>query len=203
MTSSTFTRAGLLLAALGGLAAGAGCGSPAGLVPNPTYQAWAAFEPGSSVTLEGTRTTGQAQQKVQIIQRLLESDANRIVLERSVQVLDANASQPPVVTRKVELAKIDPADSPRTRPEARTKDLGEENVLVKGKTYPCRVSEVQVHAEFGEPLPAVEDLRLRTWSSPDIPGGTARIDLSRRSASHNMDLVGQVVDFHAVRRHQQ
>jgi hypothetical protein len=168
-------------------------------VPNPTYQSWSAFEPNSSVTLLGTRKTGEALQKVQVVQRLLERNRDRIVLERSVQVLDGNGARPPVVTRKVEPATIDPMDNPRTRPDAKVTDLGTEDVQVKGRSYSCRVSEVQVHAVFAEPLPGTEDLRLRTSVNAEVPGGTVKIFLERKSATHSMELSGQVLDFQAVR----
>jgi hypothetical protein len=198
MTATFVHRA--LLAALGALAAAAGgCASPSGPVPNPTYLAWSAFEPGSSVTFQGTRKTGEELQKVRVVQRLLERNRDRIVLERSVHILDGNGGRPPVVTQKVEPAMIDPMDNPRTRPDAQVKDLGSEDVPVKFRTYPCRVSEVQVHAVFEEPLPGTEDLLLRTSVNPEIPGGTVKLLLQRKSATHSMELTGQVVDFQSVR----
>jgi transcriptional regulator of met regulon len=94
-------------------------------------------------------------------------------------------------------------DNPRTRPEAQVKDLGTESVQVKGRTYSCRVNEVQVHAVFGEPLPSTEDLRLRTSVNAEIPGGTVKIFLQRKSPTHSMELSSQVVEFQAVRRDKQ
>ena len=197
--TTTFVRWALLAASGVLAAAGSGCGASSGPVSNPTYLAWSAFEPNSSVTLQGTRKTGEQLEKIQVVQRLVERKADRIVLERSVQVLDGNAAKSPVVTRKVEPAMIDPIDNPRTRPEAQTKDLGTEDVQVKGRTYPCRISEVQVHAVFGEPLPGTEDLLLRTSVNADIPGGTVKLFLQRKSATHSMELSAQAVDFQAVR----
>jgi hypothetical protein len=201
--TTTFVRWALLAASGVLAAAGSGCGAPSGPVPNPTYLAWSAFEPSSSVTLQGTRKTGEQLQKIQVVQRLVERTTDRIVLERSVQVLDGNAANPPVVTRKVEPAMIDPVDNPRTRPGAQVKDLGTENVMVKGRTYACLVKEVRVHAEFAEPLPSTEDLRLQTSVNAEIPGGTVKIVLQRKSGTHSMELSAQAVDFQAAKGNKQ
>ena len=198
MTGS-IARTVALLAAVTTLAAAGGCGAAPDLVANPTYQGWVAFEPGANVTFQGTRKSGQTQQEIRITQRLLEKSPDRIVLERSVQVVDGQSPKPPVVTKKIEPARIEPQDNPRTRPDAQTKDLGQETVQIQGRAFSCRVSEVQVHVQFGEPLPAVEDLRLRTWAHPDIPGGTARLSLDRKSASHSLELSIQAVEFQAQR----
>jgi hypothetical protein len=194
----TFVRSAVLAASVALAAAAGGCAPSSGPVPNPTYQAWSAFEPNSSVTLEGTRKSGEQIQKVQVIQRLLERSGDRIVL-----VLDGNGAKPPVITKKVEPAMIDPMDNPRTRPEAQVKDLGTEDVQVKGRTYTCRVKEVQVHVAFKEPLPSTEDLLLRTSVNAEIPGGTVKMFLQRKSGTHSMELSAQAIDFQAVRGNKQ
>jgi hypothetical protein len=169
------------------------------MVANPTYQAWSAFEPGSTVTLKGTRKVGQDSRNVLITNRLLEVTAQQVVLERSIKDLDGN-SQPPAVTRKVEPARIEPADNPRTNPQATTKDLPEQTIEVKGKVLHCKGTDVEIHAKFEGPLPTAEDVHLQTWVHPDVPGGTARIILVRKSVSHGLEVSAQVVDFQALRR---
>lgn len=193
-----FVHAGLLLLVLAGLASGCESASPK-LVANPTYQAWAGFEPGSKVTFKGTRKVGQDTQNVLFTQRLLEATAQQVVLERSVDVLDGN-TQSPTITRKAEPARIEPADNPRTNPQAQLKHLDDERIQVKGETLQCKGQEVVVHAEFGGPLPTTEDVLLRTWVHPDIPGGTVKIFLVRKSASHDLEVSAQAVDFLALRR---
>lgn len=194
----SFVQTSLLLGVLAGLATGCESVSPS-LVANPTYQAWAAFEPGSSVTFKGTRKVGQDLQNVMFTQRLVEITAQKVVLERSMEVLDGN-SQPATIVRKVEPARIQPADNPRTNPQAQVKELADERIEVKGQTFQCKGKEVVVHAEFGGPLPTTEDVQLRTWPHPDIPGGTVKVFLARKSASHEMEIAAQVIDYHALRR---
>ncbi len=198
MIKLTLVQAGLLLATLTALATG--CASvSSGLVANPTYQAWAGFEPGASVTFQGTRKVGRDSERVLFTQRLLEVTPQRIVLERSMEVLDGKG-QPPALTRKVEPARIEPADNPRTNPQARVKDLNGDTFRIKGKTFECKGKEVAIHAEFGGPLPTSEDVLLRTWVHPDIPGGTVKIFLVRKSTSHDLEVAAQAIDFQAVRR---
>lgn len=181
--------------------AAGGCNPGGGetLVPNPTYKAWASFEPGSSATLESARKTGGKDQKVRVTQRLVEKMPDHVSVERTIEVLGETPAKPPVVTCKVEPAMIDPADNPRTRPEAKVKELGSEQITVKGRVLPCRISEVQIHVEYGEPLPSKEDLVLRTSVNPEVPGGTVRIYLLRKSSSHDLELNGVVVDYNVVK----
>jgi hypothetical protein len=194
----TFVQACVLLLALSGWTTG--CASvSSGLVANPTYQAWASFEPGASVTFQGTRKVGQDRQKVLFIQRLLEVDPRQVVLERSVEIQDGKG-HPPELIRKVEPARIEPADNPRTNPQARVKDLDDDTFQVKGGTFRCKGKEVAVHAEFGGPLPTSEDVLLQTWVHPDIPGGTVKIFLIRKSATHDLEVAAQAIDFQASRR---
>lgn len=194
----TFVSAGLLLSAVAGLAGGCASG-PAGTVANPTYQAWADFEPGSTVTLKGTRTVGADCRNVLITNRLVAVTPQQVVLERTVKGQDGN-SQPPTVTRKVEPARIAPEDNLRTNPQAQVKDLAEETIQIKDKAYTCKGAQLEIHAEFGGPLPTAEAVHLQTWVHPDIPGGTAKIFLVRKSASHDLAVSAQAVDFQALRR---
>jgi hypothetical protein len=194
----TFLPAGLLVSAVAGLAGGCGSGPP-GTVANPTYQAWAAFEPGSTVSLKGTRTVGQECRNVLITNRLVEVSAQQVVLERTVKGLDGN-SQPPTITRKVEPARIDAEDNPRTNPQAHVTDLAEETIQIKDEAFHCKGTQVEIHAEFGGPLPTAEDVHLQTWVHPDVPGGTVKMFLVRKSVSHDLEVSAQAVDFKALRR---
>ena len=195
---STFVLAGLLLLALTGL--GTGCSSvSSSQVANPTYQAWANFEPGSSVTFKGTRKIGQDTHNVQFTRKLLEVTPQQVVLERSEELLDGSGL-PPTVKRDVELARIEPADNPWTNPQARVKDLGDDSIQIKGKTLQCKGKEVVLHVEFGEPLPTTEDALHRKWVNPEIPGGTVKMFLDRKSTSHDVELSIQAIEYQVVRR---
>lgn len=194
----TLLTAGLLLSAVAGLATGCASSSP-GLVANPVYQAWAGFEPGSTVTLKGTRKVGEDCRNVLLTNRLVEVTAQQVVLERTVKGLDVD-TQPATVTRKVEPARIDPADSPRTNPQGRVRNLPDETIQVKDKALLCKGTEVRIHATFEGFVPTTEDVHLQTWVNPEVPGGTAKIFLVRKSATHDLELSAQAVDFQAVRR---
>lgn len=189
----------------GGAMSAGGCNN-GDLVANPSYKAWEAFEPGSIATLEGVRKTGDAPagRKVRITQKLVEKTPDRVVIERTIQSLENVEGKamptPPLVTKKAEPAMIDPEDNPRTHPQGKVKDLGAEDIRVKDRTYSCRLTEVSVHVEYGEPLPSKEDVLLRTAANPEIPGGTVRLFLSRQSSTHNLEIASQLVDFNAIRK---
>ncbi len=181
------------------VAVSSGCSTEPGanLVPNPTYQGWAAFEPGSSITLEGTRTTGGKKVSVRITNLLLEKADGQITLQRTTHVLGAQ-EQPPQVKTKVEPAMIEASKNPRTRPDATRTELKPESIELNGQTFICNCLQVAVHVEYGEPLPSVEDVRLRTWTNPAIPGGTARLEISRQSSTHEMQLSLRAIGFKAL-----
>jgi hypothetical protein len=209
----TIFLASALAAAVAAMGLACGCSTTPPLVVNPAYQMWADFEPGSWAMSEGTRKAGDQVEKIQIFQRLAERTPDRVVLERTVKASPAATSQPagpvkaapatqPVVTRLVEPKMIKPTEHLQTRPEAVTKELPAETIVVKGLTLSCRVIDVEVHVTFGGLLPTCEDSYMRRWLSQAVPGGTVRITLDRYSTSHSLEVSTQLVDYKVVRRAQ-
>jgi hypothetical protein len=86
------------------------------------------------------------------------------------------------------------------RRDARRKSLGHEEIEVKGCRLDCRVTEMQVHAAFGGFVPTTEDLYLKTSVAQDLPGGTVKIVLKRKSPTHSVEMTAQAVDFVALPR---
>ena len=175
----------------------AGCGQPT-MVANPDYEAWARFAPGSYVTFEGTQRTGDTQQALRVTEKLVWKDAGKVVLERTIRLLDETKEGQPRAVSRVEAARIDPHDDPRTHPGATVRVVGSESVEVCGRTYECEVRELEVHARFDGFVEAMEDIRARASVHPGIPGRFAKIHLQAKTADHEFELSGRAVGLKAV-----
>ena len=165
-------------------------------VPNPDYAAWAHFEPGSYVTFEGEQRVGDEVQPIRITEKLIAKDAEYVLLERTT----GDGSGPAVP--RVEKARIDPAEDPRTHPNAVIRDLGMEDVEVAGQIFHCPVRELELHAETEGFITNVQDMYGRAAVSPDMPGRFVKVFLRTKTPHHESEMTGQIVDFLAIRKEQ-
>ncbi|MHC4985845.1 MAG: hypothetical protein ACYTFO_06790, partial [Planctomycetota bacterium] len=133
----------ILLAGISGLLL-AGCGELF-TVPNPDYAAWVGFEPGSYVTFEGEQTIGTQTRSIRITEELVTKNKDYIILERTTELAGDTGDATPV--RRVESARIDPAEDPRTHPNAEIRDVGTETIEVAGEVFNCSVRELELHAK--------------------------------------------------------
>lgn len=175
-----------------GLAACGGCASR--LVSNPNYSGWASFEPGASVTMQGTQKDGERTEQVTMTEKLVSRDPEKVVIERAVQL----EGGPPQVARRVEKAMIDPADHPRTHPGAKIRSAGEEPLSIEGKDVVCAVWELTVNAKIPGFVEQSQDMWIRSWRNPAIPGGLAKVVLKAKTRFHEIELNGRVTRFHGT-----
>jgi len=197
MNSKWPVRPGLLIAAAWATGLIAGCNAAPAAVVNPDYLGWARFAPGSFVTFEVTRTTGDTVQELRITEKLLREDARMVVLERTTVDRGA-AGKAGRVVRRSELATIHPGDDPRTHPDAKLEELRRETLRIAGKEIVCRVRRLEVHAEFRGFGPVAADVYAEAWLSPKIPGGLAKIIFRTRTADHSVQVRGHAVAFQVV-----
>jgi len=173
-----------------------GCGDRAVTVPNPDYQAWSSFQPGSYTVFEGTQITGELQRPIRITERLIAANSQRVILERTIMHLDTNelVCQP---ARRVEPARIGPKDDPRTHPAVIVTELPAQQLDIAGQSFICLGHEMRVHSKLEGFCPTVQNVQIRAYTNNGIPGRLARIVLSARTANHRFEITGQVVRFHA------
>ncbi len=177
-----------IILCLGGVMCG-GCAPQ--LVANPNYAGWAAFEPGASVTMQGTQKDGKRTDNVTMTEKLLSKDAEKVVIERTVQLEQG----PPHVGTRVEKAVIDPVDHPRTHPSAQIKPKGTEKIVVGDKKVLCAVWELTVNAAVPGFVDQSQDMWIRSWRNTAVPGGLVKVLLKTKTRFRQIELDGQVIRF--------
>jgi hypothetical protein len=168
------------------------------MVTNPDYAAWADFTPGSYVTFEAVQATGEQEERIRVTEKLVTKNPERVILQRTVEALDDPSAGEPLVTPRVEQAQIDPADDPRTHPDAVIRTVGEEDITVAGRSFTCEVKEVEVHATFDGLVKSMEDVKATVHVHPDMPGNLVKLHLKAKTPHHQFEMAGQAVDFKVV-----
>ena len=167
-------------------------------VTNPDYAAWVRFEPGSYVIFEGERKIGDDVQPVRITEELIAKDAEHIYLKRTTGPA-GDAGGEPRVAMRVEKARIDPIEDPRTHPKAMIRTLSTEDVEVAGRVFHCPVRELELHAQTEGFIGNVADIVGRAAVHPDMPGRFVKVKFRARTAHHEFEMWGRIVDFRAIR----
>ncbi len=175
-----------------------GCGDPHAhrVVANPDYDAWAAFAPGSYITFEGIQKTDEQAKRIRITEKLLDRDAGKIVLVRTVKFLDSE--EKPVARKRIVWAKIAPEDDPRTHPAALLATTGKERVTIGGKTLTCEVRDLKLHAKITGMMATMEDIQARTCVTPMVPGRLVKIHMKTRTPHHDFEITATAVEYKAV-----
>ncbi|MCE5279772.1 MAG: hypothetical protein ABFD92_20485 [Planctomycetaceae bacterium] len=161
------------------------------LVANPNYAGWAPFETGASVTMQGTQKDGKRTENVTMTEKLVSKDAEKVVIERTVQL----EKGPPHVASRVEKAMIDPADHPRTHPSAKIKPKGTQKILVGDRKVLCAIWELTVNAAVPGFVDQSQDMWIRSWRNPAVPGGLVKVLLKTKTRFREIELDGQVTRF--------
>ncbi len=168
-----------------------------GLVPNPDYQRWAAFAPGSWTEWRGYQVIDGVRTPLAIRATLVERNAHRIVVEREFRAEDPSSATAPLSRRFVVAAHIPPGEHPATAPQRREHALPAETVTVGGQPLPCEGHRLQAAGDYPE---WGADIDATLYSNPAIPGGSARMDVSLTLGGKPARFVGQAVEMNAVRR---
>ena len=167
-------------------------------VTNPDYAAWVRFEPGSYVIFEGEQKIGDDVQPVRITEELIGKDAEHVYLKRSTGPA-GDAGGEPLVAMRVENARIDPTEDMRTHPKAVIRDIGTEDVEVAGRVFHCLVRELELHAQTEGFIGTMTEIVGRAAVHPDMPGRFVKVSFRARTAHHEYEMWGRIVDFRAIR----
>jgi pimeloyl-ACP methyl ester carboxylesterase len=169
-----------------------GVAPAAGMVRNPDYDRWAAFEPGAWTAFEGYQLVDGAKQPVRITARLVSKHEDRLVVERTYVPMESGQNEPSRVQQFLVEAQINPADHPFTSQEARISEESTETLQIAGKSFRCRVRTVEADGEFPEYGRGV----WATVSQADgLPGGMARIWLKSHKAGQPFEFRGEAVKY--------
>jgi hypothetical protein len=181
----------------------AGCG---GLVPNPDYESWEEFAPGSSVTFEGTKTINDFSQQVRITDTLKEINPNQLILERREELFNAEGEVISDVTGQViEQAEIFGVDNVTTHPDTTHEELDAIQISIagtmfdcEGQEYICKTGDVPL---FGWLFGLTQVTTATLYTCPDIPGGLVRgrMETTKPEPAYSYIIDGQAVDFHVLK----
>jgi hypothetical protein len=169
------------------------------MVANPDCQAWQAFAPGSYMVFDGTHTAGAETRKLRVTRTLVSKDGQGVIVEQRVEVWNGGQVESNQTVQRAHLAKIDPAGNAKTHPASRIADRGTEAVVVGGRELGCRVEDVELKAGYEGFVGTTEELRARTWTSPSVPGGLVKVEMTARTKTHESQVKGQVVDYKALK----
>jgi len=138
-------------------------------VDNPEFKGWAGFKPGSTVTHK--ISTGEAAQGIEQKSTLKSIGDSEAVVEL-VRSFDGRQVGEPV-ERKVP-AKVPVEKAPK---DVKT---GEEEIEVAGKKLKCATKD------FETTTPNGKTFHMKLWVHDDIPGRSARMDISGEGFKSSM-----------------
>lgn len=161
-------------------------------VPNPDYQRWASFQPGSSVTIEGYQVIDGVKQPVRMTASLVSRHEDRLVVERRFEAPDGGNGLPAQVQQFIVEARIDPSEHPLTSPAAKIAELPAQNITVSGRKVPCRMRSVVASGEFPE---YGRNVSATVGQSDAVPGGIAVIWLKSTKGEQPYEFRGQIVGY--------
>ncbi len=191
---NAWARGSAVLLAVWVVSTGAiGCAAPPDAVTNPDYEAWVHYAPGTSVRFEGVQTVGEDSQTIVISEKLLSKDAERVILERTMERLD-NGSEDRT-SLWVERATIAPVDHPLTHPNAIVKPQEDEAIGIGEEVFTCDVVELKLEESIEGFFDAAEEVNGRLWEHGDVPGGLGKVNLQAVGEPDRYRLEGQVVSF--------
>jgi hypothetical protein len=143
-------------------------------VDNPQYQSWAKFKPGSTRTLVGEMSAQGMPMQMEMTSTLKDVTPDEATISTRVTMhAMGEARERPAQERPVR-AKMEKQD---------IQPVGEEAVEAAGKTYKCKIYDVQSESPMGgrargqqgesATKPAISKSRI--WVSPEVPGGLVKM----------------------------
>ena len=144
--------------------------------PNPNYQVWAKFKPGSTCTVVADIRDGQDNIHIETTRTLISINADEAVVQTVSKAKrkghqDTQAPIKQTIPAVIDLGKPD---------KEQIKETGSKDIDAMGKTFKCRVwdSTPPKAAAGSHPpkLSAAEGMKATIYISDDVPGGIVRLD---------------------------
>ena len=166
--------------------------SATGKVPNPDYDRWSRFGPGSYVTYDGYQEVGGVKQPLRLTAKLVSKHEDRLVVERTYIPSGKNA--PVRVQHFLIDAQIKPGDHPLTSSTAKISDLPDETLTVAGRKLSCHVRTVQATGMFPD---YGQGVSVTLYQNETVPGGTVRLWLRSSKDNQPFEFRGDAVEYAA------
>jgi hypothetical protein len=139
----------------------------AAATPNLEYGYWAHFKPGTTVTLTAEMDAGGAKITSEVVKKLIEVKADKLVIEQSAtMVLAGQERKTPAKQRDV------PAKDPK---KAEIKEIGTEEIEAGGKKYKCKVLEGETDVAAGPAGQPAGKAKAKLWVNETVPGGAVKM----------------------------
>jgi hypothetical protein len=143
--------------------------------PNPEFASWSKFKKGTSVTLKTTATAGGVASEVLMTTTLLETGADKLVVETAtvtkVNNMEFKASAKRDVMKTIKLpdgVKKDAKDAKVEKPMG-TFEEGTETLKIGG-------TEIKTKWYKSKAEIAGNKTESKTWMSDDVPGGLVKLE---------------------------
>jgi hypothetical protein len=143
------------------------------MVDNPAYKMWMNSNVGSSVSMDmQVNAAGGPAMKMQTTRKLTEKTDDHVTLEitSTVTVMGQTHTTPP---------KDFPIKSKCEKQDVH--QTSTEDVTAAGQTFHCTVYEVTAKTAGVAPPPGQkpqqQNIRMKIWTSPDVPGGMVKMEM--------------------------
>lgn len=150
---------------------------------NPQYKQWAAYKPGTWVTMKTVSDTAGNKMEMQATTKLMEVTAEKAVLEVS-QKMKVAGNDMDMPAQKMEVpAKIEKPVTPENtqKPDVKTTE-GSEELTVAGQKCKCKTTESTM--KMGDTTTV-----SKTWTCDDVPGTIVKMQSkSEGAAASNMTM---------------
>ncbi len=163
-------------------------------VPNPDYERWASFAPGTWTLLEGFHIQEAWREPIRIRETLVSVEPDKLMLERTFVLVNQEETTPPVHRLFVVMARIDSDEHPFTAPDSiLTEEPDEQMLSIDDQAYACRVQTIRAKGTYEEwgTAPTVT-----VYTNPNVPGGIVRVDLMTRTEGQEARYLGQVTQVY-------
>lgn len=147
----------------------------ANLVDNPTYQSWAKYKPGTSVTYAQEMGMGAMNMKMETTQTLKDLTPEQAVVEMVIKnemMPGGGQTQTMTIPAKVEPAKAETVGKMPEGFTGETKSLGKETIKVEEKEYQTEVTEFK-----GEQAQHGMKFEGKSWTSPQVPSQMVKMEM--------------------------
>jgi hypothetical protein len=142
---------------------------------NPRYELWADCKPESWVKVRMVMKSPQGEMTSESVTKLLEVTPEKAVVETNAKMKlgEREMTMPP--------KKEDVTKAPDPKNTIKPSDKGEEEVTVAGKTFKCKIWEME--QEQGG-----QKIKGRIWITKEIPGGMAKAEFTGAQLSEPMKM---------------
>ena len=126
---------------------------------------------------------------------LITRDRNSVSVERVFQQEKGSRAATVVPRRLFVTAAIDPNSHPLTHPESRIRETGRETIVIKNRNFDCEGKSVTTTAEFPD---WGKDVNGAVYTTPEIPGGIAKIQIKLYLDGQSVEFAVRAVDVHVA-----